>query len=701
MVEDIRRWLPFGSAPSPARPQMSSPLPLCSRSSTSASPSGTAIGRGSTMDLGPMRWDAPGRRPHQRGAVPNLRDAESQAAALEALDADCCASSSAPAVKARRECVRQLLSQWQLTPFPITAWKLRALRAPLKAGHFRSHASVVSQCKVDAERHGQPIDGVLCRIIVDINRSCRRGLGPPVRALALPFDRLDELPGSRQPWCEHGPVGSRNCMVCRFLVAAPRDRRHFEGLFGHTRGEGVPMRSTIAANFQNWTLKLLVWPGHTAASAKLAVRARTAQHMLCGTSSALAALIPSQACWRMAGWIPCLSSRHQRAKFATSQQWLPPLTQVRPRARRMGCLDCQAIHCGWQEPWACRSWVWTSGPSNSLAAGGRTPSAHVSRRPQCPQQPLKRGGTLGIVASALRAGEPAVHTCSITDVESLLGKLELRFAQRGVGLPAHGLRAPLFSRQAFCVRFCWCFSFFFWAFFMFRILLSFDFSNFLSLFLVLFIFLLWLSTTAGLLRKHFFQFQFLAFILRCFFFSFIFVLTFHKSGSFLKKTFLFFFGHFWKWGLFWPFFPFGFGLFSRFFWRCSKEKEKEREKERERDREREREREREGERERKREKETEKERKREREWDREKEKEREGESQLAEVELAEVEIGRSRNWPKSKLAEVEIGRSRTDCGSLFFFFLFFFLFLFCFPLYLFVFLVSPKPQKPQTQNPKP
>ena len=205
--------VPFGSAPLPARPQMSSPLPLCSRSSTSASPSGTAIGRGSTMDLGPMRWDAPGRRPYQRGAVPNLRDAESQAAALEALDADCHASSSAPAVKARRECVRQLLSQWQLTPFPITAWKLRALGASLKAGHYRSHASVVSQYKVDAEQRGQPVDGVLCRIIADINRSCRRGLGPPVRALALPFDCLDELPGGMQPWCEHGPVGSRNCMV--------------------------------------------------------------------------------------------------------------------------------------------------------------------------------------------------------------------------------------------------------------------------------------------------------------------------------------------------------------------------------------------------------------------------------------------------------------------------------------------------------
>ena len=139
--------------------------------------------------------------------------AESQAAALEALDADCYASSSAPAVKARRECVRQLLSQWQLTPFPITAWKLRALGVSLKAGHYRSHASVVSQYKVDAERRGQPVDGVLCRIIADINRSCRRGLGPPVRALALPFDRLDELPGGMQPWCEHGPVGSRNCMV--------------------------------------------------------------------------------------------------------------------------------------------------------------------------------------------------------------------------------------------------------------------------------------------------------------------------------------------------------------------------------------------------------------------------------------------------------------------------------------------------------
>ena len=44
-------------------------------------------------------------------------------------------------------------------------------------------------------------------------RSCDRGLGPPVRAQALPFSQLWRLPGLRTPWVAGGPIGPRTCIV--------------------------------------------------------------------------------------------------------------------------------------------------------------------------------------------------------------------------------------------------------------------------------------------------------------------------------------------------------------------------------------------------------------------------------------------------------------------------------------------------------
>ena len=89
--------------------------------------------------------------------------------------------------------------------------------------------------------------------------------------------------------------------------------------------------------------------------------------------------------------------------------------------------------------------------------------------------------------------------------------------------------------------------------------------------------------------------------------------------------------------------------------------------------------------------------------------------ELAEIESAEVEIGRTRNWPKSKLAEVEINWPKSNrwcllcfCFlSFFFFFCFVFLLSFTFFLFLlislfilFLFCFCVRPQKPEL-NPKP
>ena len=47
----------------------------------------------------------------------------------------------------------------------------------------------------------------------DAVRSCTRGLGPPLRPLALPLHRLGELPLGSDPWAPGGPIGPRSLII--------------------------------------------------------------------------------------------------------------------------------------------------------------------------------------------------------------------------------------------------------------------------------------------------------------------------------------------------------------------------------------------------------------------------------------------------------------------------------------------------------
>ena len=169
------------------------------------------------------------RSPHERSALyaatrraassgsgerpPGLETEAARQAALEDIDRGLYAESSAPAVRARRNAYRSLLEVWGFRPFPVTAHSLRCLAASLKAGRYRSFASILSQLKVDSERKGQTWDGSLRRLYADASRSCGRGLGPSVQAMPLPFERLQELPADPRPWVTGGPVGSRNAII--------------------------------------------------------------------------------------------------------------------------------------------------------------------------------------------------------------------------------------------------------------------------------------------------------------------------------------------------------------------------------------------------------------------------------------------------------------------------------------------------------
>ena len=64
-----------------------------------------------------------------------------------------------------------------------------------------------------AERAGFAYTSVEMRTQADVVRSCERGLGAPVKAMALPFQRLHLLPGGHSPWVKNGPLGPRNMIV--------------------------------------------------------------------------------------------------------------------------------------------------------------------------------------------------------------------------------------------------------------------------------------------------------------------------------------------------------------------------------------------------------------------------------------------------------------------------------------------------------
>ena len=103
--------------------------------------------------------------------MPDLNSYEDRQSAIQALERDFYAASSAAAVKARRRLYIEILSRWSREPFPASSSSLQCLGAGFKAGKYRSAPSVMSQYRVDAERSGQTFTGNMLRMVADVNRS--------------------------------------------------------------------------------------------------------------------------------------------------------------------------------------------------------------------------------------------------------------------------------------------------------------------------------------------------------------------------------------------------------------------------------------------------------------------------------------------------------------------------------------------------
>ena len=87
--------------------------------------------------------------------------------------------------------------------------KVKAVCASLKMGNYRSPAAFLSSWRVESERRDQWLDDSMKRHLSDGLRSCRRGLGGPVRARPLPLDALHRFPFGEDPVSPHGPLNPR------------------------------------------------------------------------------------------------------------------------------------------------------------------------------------------------------------------------------------------------------------------------------------------------------------------------------------------------------------------------------------------------------------------------------------------------------------------------------------------------------------
>ena len=162
---------------------------------------------------GPLRKDAPVRRQHTSGSIPDLSTEAARASALEDLVMDIYAPSNRASVASRIRLCERVLAMWGLPALPPSARTISALGASLKAGGYRSASVYLSCYKTWSARHGHEWTAVLQQAFQDAVRSCERGLGGPVKARALPFDRLGSLPGGDTPWVPGGPLRPRNAMV--------------------------------------------------------------------------------------------------------------------------------------------------------------------------------------------------------------------------------------------------------------------------------------------------------------------------------------------------------------------------------------------------------------------------------------------------------------------------------------------------------
>ena len=163
--------------------------------------------------LGSLRQHGPERRQRTVGSVPDLSAAPEREAAVADLIQSMYSTKAHSNTVSRIRTITAIFAKFHEVPFPLTADKVLHLGAGLRAGGYRSAANYMSTYKIAAERRGDHIGPQVSRAFVDAARACQRGLGPPLRALALPFFELEGLPGGPSVLSPGRPIGPRNALV--------------------------------------------------------------------------------------------------------------------------------------------------------------------------------------------------------------------------------------------------------------------------------------------------------------------------------------------------------------------------------------------------------------------------------------------------------------------------------------------------------
>ena len=152
---------------------------------------------------------------------------------------------------ARLATVKRALAPWGVDPYPATVQKVAYLAVALHAGGYRSAEAYVSAYLVDVERRGGVVTQQMRRAAKDYGRACRRGHGAPLKATALPFERLGDLPRGAERWISGGPVGGRKAMIAGTWlmtreVELSAARARFITI--HTAGPQIHVRWTLPAS---------------------------------------------------------------------------------------------------------------------------------------------------------------------------------------------------------------------------------------------------------------------------------------------------------------------------------------------------------------------------------------------------------------------------------------------------------------------
>ena len=169
----------------------------------------------------------------------------SRAEALAALDIDKFAPTTRDMRATMWRTIELALAKFDFVPLPPSREKLQSLGAALKAGSYSSADNYLVHYRIKCEEAGMPYDSSMQRLHLDVLRSCKRGLGGPCRALALPLLRLHELDlMADKPWCRGDPVGPACAMVAGawFLmreVELATTRAHLVSLEKGPDGEDV------------------------------------------------------------------------------------------------------------------------------------------------------------------------------------------------------------------------------------------------------------------------------------------------------------------------------------------------------------------------------------------------------------------------------------------------------------------------------